>query len=100
MRVKVTAKMAKEITKRTGFNATLEKLNCNNYQWYVSGDPDANIQDYDIETGLFSAIRIDYPAEYYACPRYLTTRELKKIYYTSNGSAEDFFRAVRNEIEI
>ena len=100
MRVKVTKRMANEIQKRTGFNATLEKLNCNNYQWYVSGDPDANIQDYDIETGLFSAIRIDYPAEYYACPRYLTTRDLSNIFYGCDGSINDFFRAVKNAIEI
>ena len=32
--------------------------------------------DYDYRTGQFKAIRIDYPSEYYACPRYLTTYEL------------------------
>lgn len=32
--------------------------------------------DYDSKTGKYKVIRVEYPAEYYAAPVYLTTGEL------------------------
>ena len=100
MKVKATKRMANEIQKQTGYLASLVKYTYDEFVRFVSIYPEREMRDYDIETGKFSAIRIDYPAEEYACPRYLTTSELANIYYGCDGSVNDFFRAVKDAIEI
>ena len=100
MQVRVTKKMANEITKRTGYSASVVKFTYPEYQQYVTLYPEYEDSDYDIETELFSAIRILYPEEDYACPKYLTSRDLNRMYYLSTGAIDDFFRVVKKEIEI
>lgn len=100
MRVQATKTMAREIKKQTGFSATLEKFSPERYEVIVDYDLLANEEDYNWGDRLFSAIRIDYPAEFYAIPRYLSTRDLRRIFRESDKTFNGFFEAVKNAIEI
>lgn len=56
--------------------------------------------DYKPERGTIAAIMIYYPAEYYAAPQALTTRDLTRIYHRSDKTAPGLFAAILDEIEI
>lgn len=57
--------------------------------------------DYTYDTRMYKAIRIDYPAEYYACPRYLTTKELNDEFARHNVKDIDGLnRMLKSIIEI
>lgn len=58
--------------------------------------------DYDDEGRMIvKAIRIDYPCEYYATPRYLTTKELVTEWRRMNGrTMDDLKRIIKNIVEI
>ena len=60
-------------------------------------DPGA---DYKPERGTIAAIMIYYPAEFYAVPRALSTRELNRIFRSSDKTADGLFAAILDEIEI
>lgn len=100
MRVQATKTMAKEIKKQTGFSATLEKFTPERYEAIVDYDLLANEEDFNWENRLFSAICIDYPPECYAFPRYLSTRDLRRIFKDSDKTFGGFFEAVKKAIEI
>ena len=56
--------------------------------------------DYKPERGTIAAIIIYYPAEYYAAPQALTTRDLYRAYKTSDKTAAGLFARIMEEIEI
>lgn len=61
---------------------------------------DTLIYDYDFFTQQYKTIKILYPDNYYACPQYLTTRQLIHLAQNINRSEEKFFNNIRQEIEI
>lgn len=106
MRVQATKKMTGElnkVAKRTGkpyrFEHTTMKPNV--YEWLVDYDifNAYDYGDYDISTGLMRAIKVVYPEEFYAIPRYITTRELHGL-YESGDTLESFINRVIDEVEI
>lgn len=56
--------------------------------------------DYKPERGTIAAIIINYPGEYYAAPRALTTRDLYRAYKRSDKTAAGLFQRIMDEIEI
>lgn len=104
MKVKVTKTMTAAIKKamRTMYPAasiTLETCKADTYSRYV-GSVWENEQDYDYTSGQFKYIRIVYPDNYYAMPRYLTTRDLQHIAGRCDGTMDGFMKAVKAAIEI
>lgn len=103
MKVKVTKTMTKFLQQQLKSEKLLithEKLNQNYYRVYVDYNLIDHIDDYNYDTQLFSVIRINYPAECYALCRYLTTRDLNRIFIRSDRSAAGFIAAVKDEILI
>ena len=78
MKVQVSKVFAKFISKATGFAARVETLPERAYRFCTGVEPyDADYYgDYDWATGEYKAIVVTYPDGYYACPRYVTTKEL------------------------
>lgn len=104
MKVKVTKTMAAAIKKSMramypAVTVSLETYKPDVYSRNV-GSVWENEQDYDYSSGQFKCIRIVYPDEYYAMPRYLTTRELRYIAGRCNGTLDGFMHAVKQAIEI
>lgn len=59
--------------------------------------------DYNWKTGKLRAIEVEYPDEYYACNRYLTTQELSRIFRWNKvriKNADDFAKEVIEEVAI
>ena len=78
MKIQVSKVFADFINKTVkGVDAQVVKLTDRQYR-FNCGDPwDAGEHgDYDWQTGLYKAILVCYPADYYACPRYVSTKEL------------------------
>lgn len=100
--IKATRAMAKEIAKRikSGYSVSFERFTYDEYTRFVSIYPEREMDDYNASTGKFSAIKILYPDEYYACPLFLTTNDLITIYNNSDKTFNDFFRTLNDEIEI
>ena len=105
MKVQATSTMAKEIAKALkakglDYKAKQVKLTEREYSWYVGDTYDAeDYGDYDYTKQEYRAIMIIYPDNYYACPRYLSTRELKDI-FTSGDTLEKFMAKVVEAVEI
>ena len=101
MRVMVSVPMVKFIKKALPeYAVSLEKYSMDQYRAYVDYDVLSNETDWNYETSRFKVIRIGYPANYYAMPRYLTTRELNKIFSRSDKTADGFISEIRAAIEI
>ena len=90
MKVKATKTMVKELKKHLpeGYNITLEKMSERQFALYVDINTYNHEHDYNINDGKFSVIKIIYPYEYYAMPKYITTKDLSKIFKTCNKTWE------------
>lgn len=57
--------------------------------------------DYDYNTGMFKAIKILYPEEYYACPKYISTQNLTdELRRRGVKDEEGLAKMIRDMIEI
>lgn len=83
------------------YKAVYTTMTQREYDWQV-GDTsmDTLEYDYNFTTGKYRVIKILYPDDYYACPQYLTTRQLIHLAQNINRSEEKFFNNIRQEIEI
>lgn len=106
MIVAATSLMARNIHKSMrsrGFDGSVSfvRIPLNNYTLVVGGNIYDNERDYDDRTGTFKTIKVEYPSDYYACPRYLTTRDLRIIMTGATEKTYDgFMNEVYREIEI
>lgn len=106
MRVQATDLMARNINKAMkarGFegNVSLAKIPLNNYMILTGGEPCENERDYNERAGAFNTIRVVYDAGYYACPVYLSTRDLHTIFNRARAKDYDgFMDEVFRTIEI
>lgn len=73
-----------------------------NVDYNIFNAVDYGDTDYDEEGRMIAkAIRIDYPCEYYAMPRFLTTKELVTEWRRMKGQTmDDLKRIIKNMIEI
>lgn len=101
MKVKVSNPMYKAIKNALpSYKITLEKLTPEQYERNIDFDLFRNTSDYSYKTGLFSVIKITYPAEYYAMPRYITTRDLTAVFRNSDKTFTSFIEELKSYIAI
>lgn len=101
MIVKVSNPMIKAMKKAMPkFRFNLLELNPESYQLKVDYDLFRNESDFNINKHIFKVIEIIYPPEYYALPRYITTRDLRRTYKNSDGSYNDFINELIKECEV
>lgn len=106
MKVKTSKVFAKELQKELqahglSYACYQASLSPRAFRWNVDMDDYNHEQDYDYTTDTFKVIVVEYPYDYYACPRYITTKDLTRIF---NNCADktwgDFVKAFIEEIEI
>ena len=106
MKIKATKTMATAInkalkgTKLSNYKVSLEKLSEHEFAWGVDLDTYKHDADYNFEDGTFNVLKVEYPQNYYACSRYLTTSDLMKAYKCSDKTYEGFIQAIIESIEI
>ena len=104
MQVKVSKTMVKflnnNLLKSKGYKAVFNEMTTDQYSLSVSYDIMENENDYNYNTGKMKSIKILYPDDYYAVPRYLTTNDLVKIFKNSDKTVSGFLNQLWNEIEI
>ena len=80
MKIQVSKAFAKFINetaseKGVKLSASVVEVSPSAYGFYIA-DPYLNGYDYNSKKDVYKALYIEYPTEYYARPRYVTTREL------------------------
>lgn len=103
MKIKATKTMATALNKamkNLGYKVSLEKFTERQFALYVDIDSYKHDADYNIEDGTFNVLKVEYPQNYYACNRYITTRDLVRAYKNSNQTYDGFIQAVIESIEI
>lgn len=107
MQIRVTKTFANFINhtaKRLNFKAHAElvTMDMDKYRVFVGEPVDAMFSgDYDSSIGVFKAIRVSYPFEYYACDRYLTTNELVHEFHRYGVvDCTDLMNMIKDMLEI
>lgn len=100
MKVKVTNVFRKFLQEQiSGYNFRLIELDVENYRMIIDYDL-YSWEDFNAAKRTMKAIKVIYPADCYAMPRYLSTRELNEIFSRSDRTAAGFIEAIKQEIEI
>ena len=101
MKVKVSKTMLKEILKYlknkgdkyNGYGVYYTEMNENAYAYCVDYNGRyANEIDYDYNKGVMKVLKITYPYDYYACDKYLTTRDLTRVFKNSDKTLLGFMK--------
>lgn len=101
MKLTTTKTLANELNRECpALTIRKSKLTAVDFKALVDYDAFAHDTDFDYATGMFSVIRVEYPADYCAVDRYITTKDLHRIYKRSNGSWNDFVEEFKNEVMI
>lgn len=103
MKIKATKTMALALNKamkNSNYKVSLEKFTERQFALYVDIDTYKHDIDYNIEDCTFNVLKVEYPQDYYACNRYLTTRDLVNIYKHSDKTYDGFMQQVIESIEI
>lgn len=101
MKVKVSYPMTKLLNDQiSGVIFSLEKYTGELYERFVDFDLFAHTADYDSKKGVFKVIKVNYPADCFAMPGYLTTKDLNRIFSNSDHTMTGFIKAVKDQIEI
>lgn len=106
MKIQATKVMAQAINKAfkakgwEGYKATQVMLTSQQYSWYVGDIYDAeDYGDYSDQDDKYRAICVTYPADYYACDRYITSKELNHL-FTKGDTLDSFIAKVLEDVEI
>ncbi len=100
---KVFAKFINDTAKKLGFKAHAEVVALRSSAYpFCTGDATWEGEcDYDWKTGTFRVIEVSYPSEYYACSKYVTTRQLNEEFRRRGvKTAKDLESMVRDMFEI
>lgn len=107
MQVAATTTMARMLAKACkdkglDYQVRYITTNADGYRHYIGDIWDAEYYgDFSVNTGKFRAIEICYDPNDYACPRYLTTQEIRNIRRQHNPkSAEELVERLVEAIEI
>lgn len=106
MLVKATKTMAATIAdyfkkneRFKNYSVTLKKMTINQYEFYVDYNAHCHDEDFDYIKRLFNVICITYPYNYYACPRYITTADLSRIFKRCDKTLNGFLKELSEEVE-
>ena len=99
---KIMAKMLNEKIKDFGldYKITQKQITLEQFRLYVDFDIWEHENDYNSSNQKFNVLEIEYPLDYYACNKYLTTNDLIKIYKDSNKTFNGFLDSFKNYVEI
>lgn len=106
MNIQATQVLAQALNKAfkdKGLEYQAKQIHCDDraYAWYVGDTYDAeDYGDYDYAKNRYRAIKVMYPSEYYACDRYLTTKELISIFRDSDKTYKGFMDKLLEAVEI
>lgn len=107
MQVAATTTIARMLGKRCkelgkNYNVRYITTNAEAYKWYVGDIWEAEDNgDWLASSNKFRAIEICYDPNDYACPRYLTTQEIRNIRRHANPkSAEELVERLVEAVEI
>jgi hypothetical protein len=103
MQIKVSKRMAlflQQKTRGANFSVDYVELAPKAFSFLVDGDEWRNEADYIWSVGRFKVLRISYPSSYFAGCRYLTTRDLTRIFDESDGTADGFIRSFFEAVEV
>lgn len=94
MQVKVSRPMVKALNgyiREHGMTAKFIEMTVLMYEMHVDVDSVAHDIDWNEKKNVMKVIRIDYPADDYAMPKYCTTRDLSRIFRECGGNTWDKF---------
>lgn len=95
IKIKVTNTMFRLIKKALPqYKVELVKLTEEEFKWCVDLDVWGNEVDYCYKDNTFKVIRIIYPPEWYACDKYLTTKDLEYNFKQSDKTLKGFIDEV------
>lgn len=99
---KVFAKALQEQLKKSSLRYTVEqvKMPPAHFRAFVDVYDFNHDNDYNFNDNCFTVLKVTYPADYYACPQYLTTNDLIKVFRKSDKTFNGFFSDLVQEIEI
>ena len=104
MQVKVSKVMEKFINQNVahvcGCRCHLVKMSVQSYEYNVDYNAIRNEIDYNPKTGNMQALLIEYDPNYYAMPKYLTTKDLTRIFRGSNKTETGFINELKNALMI
>ena len=107
MQVAATTTMARMLAKACkdkglDYQVRYITTNAEGYRHYIGDVWDAEYYaDLSVNTSKYSAIEICYDPNDYACPRYLTTQEIRNIrQHTNPKSAEELVERLVEAVEI
>lgn len=107
MQVAATTTMARMLAKACkdkGLNYQVRYITCNaeQYSRYVGSIYEAeDYGDWNCNTNKFRAIEVVYPDDYYAMPRYITTKEIVYLRAdTQPKNAEELVARLAEAVEI
>ena len=99
-KLKCTKALATLLDKNTpkDYYINLIKLTPHQYALCVDTDIYNHENDFNATTNTFNVLEITYSPTYYALPRYITTNDLRNIYYKAPHN--NFFEEFTKYIEI
>lgn len=107
MKVKITKKMVNEIKKAfakiekvKNYDVEYVKMSSRQYNYCVDFDNKSMDYDYNWLNGEWVVIKILYPNEYYAMPKYITTVDLLNIFRKSNKTLDGFMQELADFLEV
>lgn len=107
MKIKTTKTLCKFLSEKLkehettkNYTLTHEQLTQNNFSWCVDMDYYNHIADYNYNNNKFNVFKVSYPYDYYACDKYITTKDLNRIFDKCDHTANGFINAFIEYIEI
>lgn len=85
MKLKATKTLANELNKMIDkYNIYGVRMHERDFSLRVDLDIYKHGRDFDHKTNTFGVIVVEYPNNYYACNKYITTNDLVKIWKNTN----------------
>lgn len=101
MKLKATKVLAKLLNEKIkDYEISLVKFSEREFKWNVDIDSYNHEIDFDYRTNKYNVLCIYYPQNYYACNKYVTTKELYNIYNKSDKTLDNFIQKFFEYIEI
>ena len=97
MKLKATKTLAKLLNGKSKYTITCEQMTPTQFEHNVDLDCFEHEIDYNWQTNKYNVICIAYPQNYFACNRYITTKELYKIYEIMKKRNTNNFVEIFNE---
>lgn len=98
IKVKTSKKMAEVLSNELGLTIHQERLNSR--QYFLNAGGLGSSLDFDDKTGFYNVLVVDYPVDFYAVPKIITTYELLKWLRNSKHNYNAFIQTCKDEIYI